>query len=361
VVIFGSPSRYVQGPGALAAIGRELARIGGRAVLLIDPVMLDRHGEAIAAACTAEGVEALLLAFGGDCTDDEVARLAGLVARAPDIVGAVGGGKCIDAGKALADRYGARVVTVPSIASTDAPTSHNYVMYDDAHRMLEVRKLPRNPELVLVDTAVIAAAPTALFLAGIGDAVGKIHEVRCCAGAGGRNIFGGRSAWTAVALAEACHGAILDHGEAALAAIDRQQPDQALERVVEATILMSGLAFESGGLSVAHSMTRGLTALEPWSRQMHGMQVAYANVVQMHAQGAEAEDIDAFALFCRRIGLPVSLAELGGRDATGQEIASIAAKTMTAPHIRHLPRPVDEGELCRSIRWVEERYAGATT
>ena len=360
VIVFGSPSRYVQGPGALAGLGRELARMGGNAALLVDPVMFERYGETIRASTGEAGLEVTFLTFGGECTGPEIDRLQGFLARTPAIVCAIGGGKCIDAGKALAHRLGARVVTVPGIASTDAPTSHNYVMYDADHRMLEVGKLPRNPDLVLVDTTVIAQAPKALFLAGIGDAIGKVHEVNCCASAGGKNIFGGRSALTAVALANACHDIIIKDAAAALAALDRHQPDAALERVVEATVLMSGLAFESGGLSVAHSMTRGLTALAPWAGTMHGLQIAYANVVQMHAQGAPEAEIDAFAEFCRGIGLPVTLAELGGRKAGPDEIARIVEGTMTSPHIGHLPQPIGAGGLIASVTWVEDRYGVAS-
>lgn len=358
MIVFGSPSRYVQGPGALAGIGREVARLGHLAVCVIDPALIDQHGEALSDACRAEGVDATLLPFGGECTEAEVARLAADAGQGTQIVIGVGGGKCIDAGKAVAHQLGAKVVTVPGIASTDAPTSHNYVIYGEDHSLLEVRKLPRNPDLVIVDTAIIAAAPRQFFLAGIGDAIGKCHEVRCCAEAGGRNIFGGRTAWSSVALADACHDVLRRFARDALAAVDRGSPDPALERVTEATVLMSGLAFESGGLSVAHSMTRGLTAVAPWSQAMHGLQVAYANVVQMRAQGAEDAEIDDFAGFSRDLGLPVSLFDLGGRRATDAEIATIAERSMQSPHIEHLPRVLDLAGLQGAMAWVEDRYSG---
>ena len=357
MIIFGSPSRYVQGAGALDLLGAELARIGKRVAVLVDPVMHESHGAAIQASCRAAGLSPQIQIFGGECTEAEIARLVGTLTPKPSVVAAIGGGKCIDAGKAMAHQTGARVVTVPSIASTDAPTSHNYVVYDGDHRMVEVRKLPRNPDLVLVDTAVIAAAPKALFLAGIGDAIGKIHEVSCCHQAGGRNIFGGDSALTALAMARACYQVLLDDAVAALAALDRAEVTPAVERVVEATVLMSGLAFESGGLSVAHSMTRGLTALAPWSGRMHGLQVAYANVVQMRAQGASDAEIDRFVGFCCQIGLPVTLVDLGGRAARPDEIAQIAEATMTAPHITHLPRPITASGLVEAMSWVESRFA----
>lgn len=358
MIIFGSPSRYIQGAGALNQLGAELARLGGSVALLLDPVMEERYGQAIASSCESAGISPQVRVFSGECTDAEIARLLATLPQdqPPAIVAAVGGGKCIDAGKAMAHELGAKVVTVPSIASTDAPTSHNYVIYDADHRMVAVRKLPRNPELVVVDTAVIVAAPKILFLAGIGDAIGKIHEVTGCAEAGGQNIFGGKSAWTAVALARACHEIVLTHAKDALAALDKAEVTPAFERVVEATVLMSGLAFESGGLSVAHSMTRGLTAVAPWSHQMHGLQVAYANVVQMRAQGANDADIDSFAAFCREIGLPVTLQDLGGRAPTSAEIGTIAELTMTSPHIGHLPRKITAQDMGDAITWVEARY-----
>ncbi len=44
----------------------------------------------------------------------------------------------------------------------------------------------------------------------------------------------------------------------------------ALEAVVEANTLLSGLGFESGGLAAAHAIHDGLTALEPTHKMMHG-------------------------------------------------------------------------------------------
>ena len=356
VIIFGSPSRYVQGAGALSSLGAELRQLGDCAVLVLDPLIQDRYGASLDAACHEAGVTATQLRFGGDCTHAEVERLQGLAGN-PSVIAAAGGGKCIDAGKALAGRIGAQVATIPTISSTDAPTSHNYVMYDDNHRMVGVEKMRRNPALVLVDTAVIAQAPRHLFVAGIGDAIGKIYEVDACANARGINVFGGRSALSAVILAHACHALLLQDAETALAALDRKTPDDAFERVVEATVLMSGLAFESGGLSIAHSMTRGLTALQPYANTLHGFQVAYANLVQIKLEGRPAAEIEALADFYRRVGLPRSLAELGQKPAVRGDIARMAELTMTAPHIRHFPHPLTAADVEAAMIWVEEALA----
>jgi glycerol dehydrogenase len=353
MIVFGSPSRYIQGPGALSWLGRELVTFGESAALVIDPLVQDTYGAEIADHCAKAGIALTQLRFGGECTDAEVARLAEQ-ANGFGVIVAAGGGKCIDAGKALSHRTGAWMISIPTVASNDAPTSHIYVMYDADHRLLEVRKLPRNPALVIVDTAVIARAPRSLFAAGIGDAIGKIYEVEACAQADGLNVFAGRSAQSALALARTCHAILLDHAEAALAAIERQQPDAALELVVEATVLMSGLAFESGGLSISHSMTRGLSQVPKYAATLHGLQIAYANLVQLRLEGRDLTEIRFLCDFYARCGLPRSLSELGGRPEAN-DIARIAADTMTSPHITHFARPLSAEEIADAMNWVETR------
>lgn len=351
MIVFGSPSRYVQGPGALSQIGQELAAFGRRAAAIIDPFIQERHGPELSDACAAAGVKLALVPFGGDCTDVEIQRLQGVMPDAQVVV-AVGGGKCLDTGKALAHAAGLPIACVPTIASTDAPTSHNYVVYDDHHRLLEVRKLPGNPALVVVDTRIIAQAPARLFSAGIGDAIGKTYEVQACFDAGGRNIFGSGSARTALAMAQACHAILMDEADAALAAVARHEPDAALEHVVEATVLMSGIAFESGGLSVSHSMTRGLSQVPKYAATLHGFQVAYANLVQIRLERRADDEIRTLSDAMGRWGLPRSLAELGGRPEPG-EILQIATGTMTSPHIGHFPHPLSAGEIADAMTRVE--------
>ena len=60
---------------------------------------------------------------------------------------------------------------------------------------------------------------------------------------------------TAYALARLCYETVRDWGVAALTACEAQVVTPALERVVEANILLSGLGFESGGLGAAHALT----------------------------------------------------------------------------------------------------------
>ncbi|HZP86057.1 MAG TPA: glycerol dehydrogenase [Burkholderiales bacterium] len=354
--IFGAPGRYLQGAGALAQMGEHLARVGSSAVLVADRVVLSLFGERIVAACAQAGVHCTPVEFSGDITPEEIERLADVVQ--PTGVGFVigcGGGKGIDAGKGVAHRLGLRVVTIPTAASNDAPTSKNYVLYDRSHRLLRVEHLPANPDVVVVDTEIIVTAPIAMFTAGIGDAVVKKFEVAQCVNANGPNMFGARACRAAVALADLCYDTLRERAVQALADVRARRVTEDVEGVVEATVLHSGLGFESGGLSISHAMTRGLSAVRGARDALHGHQVAYALLVQLTLENRSASFLEDIRQFLREVDLPVTLADLGLQRPGAQEIAAIADATMTAPHVRNFERSVSKHELVEAIEAVERQ------
>lgn len=352
MIVFGAPSRYVQGPGALARIGEEAKSLGRSALIIIDPMLKDSLGAEIAAHCKAALESAALLAFGGESSPSEVARLRSL-ASAAEVVIAVGGGKCIDAGKAIARELSARLITVPTIASNDSPTSHIFVLYDDDHRLLSVEKLARNPDTVLVDTAIIARAPAMFLRSGIGDALVKKYEVEQCVAVGGWNVFDSRPSFAALAMARSCYDILQADAAAALAAVERRSPDEALERIVEACVLMSGLSFENGGLCIAHAMTRGLSAVKEVAGAPHGFQVVYGVTVQLVLEGRDAAFMAEHAAFCREVGLPFTLRALGLREPSAEQLDLIAELTLKAPHLRNFQRPVSKPDFIAAMRETE--------
>ncbi|MPT41030.1 MAG: iron-containing alcohol dehydrogenase, partial [Achromobacter sp.] len=152
--IFGAPCRYIQGAGALDALGQYAALFGRRAALVIDRYVHGVLGPRIDSLCAEHDVALTPLIVDGDLTPELIealraqARAAGI-----DMVIAVGGGKSLDAGKAVAKSSHCHLITVPTVASNDAPTSKNYVLYDAHHNLLAVEHMLFNPTIVLVDTA----------------------------------------------------------------------------------------------------------------------------------------------------------------------------------------------------------------
>ncbi|RBP07316.1 glycerol dehydrogenase [Roseiarcus fermentans] len=356
--VFGSPHRYYQGPGVFDELGPIIAPFGPRPLIVVDALMLEALRDRLEATLGRASVTAIVKPFSGEITyaaiDDLIAELGGAV---PTAAVGIGGGKSLDAAKAVALKLGLPVVTVPTIASNDSPTSSVIAMYDASHSLISVDKMPRSPEAVVVDTAIIARAPARLLRAGIGDAVAKKFEAEGCLRGTGKTPFGTRPLHTAMVIADACYQTLRAHAVDALAAVERQRVDDALERVVEATILMSGLGFENGGLSLAHSMTRGLVNARGARDAIHGDQVAYGLLVQLAFENRPDDFLRDLLGFYRAIGLPSSLTRLGMDRPTDEEVAEIARLTMTAPHLANVTPTATESGIGEAVRRVERLAA----
>ncbi|MEF7617262.1 glycerol dehydrogenase [Aquincola sp. MAHUQ-54] len=355
--VIGFPGRYVQGPGALSLLGTLTAELGARRPVLVSDDVVERQlGDRVPQALAAAGLPHCRLRFGGECTRAAVADLAAQArAAGADAVIALGGGKTIDTAKGVARELGAALLVAPTVASNDAPTSRLIVLYDEAHRLVGVDMLARNPDVVLVDTAVIVRAPLRFFRAGIGDAISKRFEAAQCAGSGGRNFFGGRPPDIAGVMADRCHAVIVRHGAQALAAVAAQQCDAAVEAVTEATVLLSGLGFESGGLSLSHALLRGLTAVPSLAGALHGEMVAFGTMVQLQLEQRPEAEQAAHAALLLGLGLPVTLEGLGQAELPAGLLDEVARLTMQAPYIGHFERPLTAPAIAQAVLAADAR------
>jgi glycerol dehydrogenase len=355
---FGAPHRYIQGPGALDALGPLLPAYGRRVFVVADAVVAGLLKDRLVAA-TGGHAEAMQFGeFGGECTAGEIDRMAGAAREfRADVVIGLGGGKAIDTAKGVRIAIGGGLIIVPTIASNDSPTSRLAVIYTADHVLSEVRLMATNPDAVIVDTDIIVQAPVRFFVAGIGDALSKTFEAEQCYRTGGQNFYKARPPELALAIAERCYRIIRDKGEAAIAAVRAKTADEAVESVTEATILMSGLGFENGGLSLAHSLTRGFSAIASLNRSLHGEQVAYGLLAQLVVEGRDEGFLRDFSEFYRRLGLPLKLADLGLAENTASAIAVVARRTIAeAPYIRQISVPLDEAKLSAALERVEAGF-----
>lgn len=357
--VLGAPREYIQGPGALDELPHLCGRYGSGGLLaVVDPFVYGTIRERLESAFARTGQRLEWAVFGGECTEAEGERLAGL-ARDCDVVAGIGGGKCIDAGKYAGLHSGKAVFSVPTIASNDAPTSRLIVLYDAAHAVTGTRYLSFNPDVVLADTDIIAAAPPRFLRAGIGDALTKMFEARSVAAGKGGNSFSARPPFVAARLGEICFETIIRSGAPCLQALARGERHADFEELIEALILLSGLTFESGGLSIAHAMVRGLTRVPELSAYLHGEQVAYSVLVQLLVDGDE-DMLRRSIAFNRAIGLPVALADFGlSGDRLNQAIETIAAGTLTSPFLGNYPTPIAAADLADAMRRLETRAAPA--
>ena len=331
--VFTSPSRYTQGKGATAALGREMTALGleGPVLIIAGRTVIGLLAPAWQRSLDEAGFKHAVHRFSGECSLTEIERVkaAGRELGARTIVGA-GGGKVLDTARAAAAGLGLPVVNCPTVASSDAPCSASSVIYTDEGVFQEYRFYRKNPDLVLVDTEVIAQAPPRLLVAGMGDALATWFEARTCVAGHVKNMRGGGSTNSAAALAELCYKTLLEDGTAALRAVETKVVTPALERLVEANTLLSGLGFESSGLAAAHAVHNGLTVAPGTHHYLHGEKVAFGLLVQLVLEGAPRATVEQVLGFSTEVGLPITLAEIGLSELPRDLLAQIARRA-TAP------------------------------
>lgn len=356
--IIGFPSVYIQGPGALLQLRTQLLHglNARRALVVTDPVVAHLFEDT--AAPIGHEVSLKVLRFSGECTEAEVQRLCHEQGRGePQAVVGAGGGKALDVSKSVAQRLSLPLVIVPTAASSDAPTSRLIALYDEHHRIVSVSTLSRNPDVVLVDTSVIARAPRRLLVAGIGDAITKRYEVARALQAGIVNYFGGEGAQLSLLLAEQAYAIVRRDSVAALQAQSRGEPDDSFERLVEATVLYSGLAFESGGLSIAHGLLRGLTARRETQQALHGELVAYGLLIQLRVFDHDEAEVRDLMDFYLEIGLPTTCKDIGLPGLDHPQALDIAEKTMTAPYVSAWQASINAQRIADAMLAHEYRAA----
>lgn len=80
---------------------------------------------------------------------------------------------------------------------------------------------------------------------------------------------------------------------------------------------------ESGGLA-AHSIHNGLTVLEEAHRFWHGEKVAFGVISMLMREDHPFDVVEEVVDFCREVGLPVALDDLGLDGVTHEELRKIA-------------------------------------
>lgn len=355
-----SPGRYVQGPGAIRRVGEFLATIGRTPLIVSDDVVWGFVSHDVETSLNAAGLPLRREKFNGMPSAKEVDRLVAVIADAQaDVVVAIGGGSTIDAVKAAGFLSGIRWATVPSVASTDAPTSALAVIYTEEGVFEEYRFFPRNPDLVLVDSQLIANAPAAFLAAGVGDALATWLEARATAQSFSPTMAGGLPTLAGTALARLSWDVLWENALPALDAVRDHLLTPAVEKVIEANTLLSGLGFESGGLAAAHAIHNGLTAAPQTHGLAHGQKVNIGSLTQLILEGAPTTEIRDFVEFTTRVGLPTTLTEIGLSVDDGDDLMAVAiAATVDGETIHNMPFEVSPGEVVAALSSLERFSRG---
>lgn len=347
-----SPSKYVQGAGEMGKLYDYAKNYGKKALILITASGYKRIGDIVESSFKGQDFEIVFDYFNGECSKNEIDRLRTIMEdKGCDLVIGIGGGKILDTAKAVAYYCKVPVLVCPTIASTDAPCSALSVIYTDEGVFEEYLFLPANPNMVLMDTDIIAKSPVRLTVSGMGDALATYFEARAVQAKGATTCAGGKVTSAAIALARLCFDTLMEEGVKAKLALEAGACTQAVEKVIEANTLLSGIGFESGGLAGAHAIHNGLTVLEDCHHMYHGEKVAFGTITQLVLENIPAEELQEIIDFCIELGLPVTLKELGITEVTDEKIMAVATAACAENDTLHnMPFEVTPESVCAAIK-----------
>lgn len=326
---YASPSKYIQGAGVMKDLAFYTDGYGKHVIVIIDGFLFDKLKAEIGQYYSEEHrIE--FYKKEGEITESSIREYEEkLKDTKADVFVAVGGGKTIDTVKVLAQTYKKPIIVVPTVASTDAPTSALSVIYKENREHSHEVFLKQNPNIVLVDTKLIAAAPVRFLVSGMGDALATYFEAKANENSNYENVvsaemgksFGPTEA--AKGIAKLCYEILLRDGVKAKTAAETGMVTEALENIVEVNTLLSGIGFESNGTAAAHSINDGLTVLPGPVKYYHGERVAFGVLCQLIMENAETQMLNEVYRFCLSVGLPVTLSDLGVEDLTEEELYKV--------------------------------------
>jgi len=358
---FICPTKYVQGENELLNLGYFVKTFGNSALLIAHTDDVARIKKQLDETAINYDITFIESNFVGECSRLEISRLKRIALdNKCDCTIGLGGGKAIDAAKNVAE--GTALIIVPTIAATDAPTSHSAVLYTPDGSFDDYAYFNQSPSVVLVDTTVIAQAPVRFLVSGMGDALSTYFEARATSAAYA-NVNAGlpcgyregktgpaKSTKTALALAKLCYETLINDGAKAKFACESKKVTPALENIIEANILLSGLGFESGGLAAAHAIHDGLTILKGTHGFYHGEKVAFGTIAQLVLENSSTEEVEQVLDFCLSVNLPVCLEDIGIVTISEDELREVSEKAcIPEESIHSMPFPITAEDVAAAI------------
>jgi glycerol dehydrogenase len=332
-----APRKYIQGKGVLNQLGHYAGLFGKKALVVWGKRTKAAVRDIAVPSLEKEGIDFVEKMFPGECTH-EMSKEFAEIARTnkAELIIALGGGKILDCAKGAAAELDLPILSVPTIAGTDAPTSGLSVWYNDEGDCLGFDLWKFNPDIVLVDTGVIANAPARYFISGMADALATWLEADASYKNRSLTCSGGLPPIAVMAIAKACYETLLEYGIEAKNAVELQVVTPAVEKCVEANILMSGLGFESGGLGSAHAVANDLPFFHETHAFYHGEKVSFGIVTQLCLEeDLPASEIYRVVDFLVEAGLPVCFEDLNIKDASRDKIMEFGEKVTGPGSLAH--------------------------
>ncbi|MFL2106086.1 iron-containing alcohol dehydrogenase family protein [Desemzia sp. FAM 23991] len=357
LVVRTGPQEYECKVGVLDSLTNKLEMRGIRKAVVIHGTTSWEKARSYVVDLLEGNIELEFVAFNGECTYEEVERIAAISEQinAEAIIG-VGGGKLMDTVKyAAAKSPGVESILIPTLASNCAPWTPLSVMYTADGVCLGFDLHTKQVGALLIEPNLVLDSPVNYFVAGVADTLAKWYESDVILSQPEHQT----NAFLLMARAAAlnCKNNIVQYGQQAVADIEAQSLTPAFIQVAETIIAVSGLV---GGLgdgyartTIGHAVHDKITVFPETHAFLHGEKVAYGILVQLAFEGKWTE-IDQLAAFYDGLHLPKSLADLRLSSLTDEQLVVFAGEVAGDENLVESGYPASKEELYQAIVSLEE-------
>ncbi|MEH7384398.1 iron-containing alcohol dehydrogenase family protein [Bacillus sp. JJ1521] len=353
--VHAAPSEYIVSEGILDKLEEQLAARSYQKVLFVHGI---KSWEAAKGYIPKfDKIQAEQYTYNGECSITEIDSLSSFINKKSfDAVIGIGGGKVLDLVKASSHLSQKPYVLIPTLSSNCAPWTPISVIYDEHGTFIRYDIYPNNASLVLIEPRILLNAPIEMLVAGIGDTLAKWYEA---------DVQMARIENKPVPLlishysARQCKKLIVKHAEEAIESAKKRILTDDFTKVAETIIALGGMVGgfgdHYGRVAGAHSIHNGLTALEETHSALHGEKVAYGILVQLVLED-RLDEIKELLPFYKKLGLPVSLEDLGVAAVDEAKIKLVAEKsTLKGESIHVMPiGTITALDVAKAIKTLED-------
>jgi glycerol dehydrogenase len=348
--------KYIQGAGIISECGAFLPNLDGRLLLVADAVVMPLVFEKLRKAAAEAKLELWKWNFGGECSEEEISEVKKFsIENNIKAIAAAGGGKSLDTSRMVSHQLKIPMISIPTIASSNAATSSLAVLYSKDHIYMYPVKIGRCPDLVIVDSEIITHAPVRFLIAGMGDGLSAIYEGEAMKTANKKTVHGTDCNPTSLIISRLAHDVIREKGYQAKISVENHIVTPALEDVIEAIIFLSEAGAEGGGgTAIPHGLHAALTILPEIKEVYHGEKVAFGILVQFVLEDRPLDEILEMQRFYAKIGLPITLKDLRIIDDVERKIHNVV-KTACEPgrYVHNMPFSIKEESLFDAIMMAD--------
>ena len=307
--------RYIQGAGYVQKVGEEVLKLGTSPLIIGGKTALGITRDNIENGVKDNCNKYEFIVYTGTCNEESAKEFASLAKeKGYDVIVGVGGGVICDFAKLCGYFASLPVINVPTSSATCAAYTPLTIRYTPDGRTVGSRHYAYEVNGVVVDTAVIAAQPVRLFLAGVFDALAKFLEIKQRFNEQTTEYELGLD--YAYIMSKYSYKLLDDKTQKCLDDMEKGEISADLENVIFTTIAatgnISGIARGSNQSALAHKFYYATRTLFPESSRpyLHGEIVGIGLVLQNHFNGDEENNKSLIELM-KNYNMPYRLEDIG--------------------------------------------------